>query len=97
MPQQSWSAIHRAGSWRSCGSPLVGSGAAIRIIVDADDEQAIRSSALRVAAAVGADVQLLDGMEHALAEEPGIEPAPQTKVAKRVDPIAAEWLRDHLT
>ena len=77
-------------------SELLGSGAAIRIIVGADDEQAIVSSALRVAAAVGADVQLLDDMEHALAEEPGIEPAPQTEVAKRVDPIAAEWLREHL-
>jgi pimeloyl-ACP methyl ester carboxylesterase len=78
-------------------SELVASGAAIRIIVGADDEQAIVSSALTVAAAIGADVQLLDGMEHALAEEPGIEPAPQTEVAKRVDPIAAEWLREHLT
>jgi pimeloyl-ACP methyl ester carboxylesterase len=78
-------------------SELVRSGAAIRIIVGEDDEQAIVSSALRVAAAVGADVQLLDDMEHALAEEPGIEPAPQTEVAKRVDPIAAEWLREHLT
>ena len=66
-------------------SELVGSGAAIRIIVGADDEQAIVSSALTVAAAVGAAVLLLDGMEHALAEEPGIEPA-----------IAAEWLREHL-
>lgn len=78
-------------------SELVASGAAIRIIVGADDEQAIVSSALTVAAAVGADVQLLDDMEHALAEEPGIEPAPHTEVAKRVDPIAAEWLREHLT
>jgi DNA-binding SARP family transcriptional activator len=65
--------------------------------VGADDELAIVSSALTVAAAIGADVQLLEGMEHALAEEPGIDPAPQTEVAKRVDPIAAEWLREHLT
>jgi hypothetical protein len=36
-------------------------------------------------------------MEHALADEPGIEPAPQTEVAKRVDTIAAGWLREHLT
>ena len=28
---------------------------------------------------------LLDDMEHALAEEPGIEPALQTEVAKRVE------------
>jgi hypothetical protein len=65
--------------------------------VGADDEQAIVSSALTVAAAIGAQVQLLDGMEHAFAEQLGIEPAPQTEVAKRVDPIAAEWLREHLT
>jgi pimeloyl-ACP methyl ester carboxylesterase len=77
-------------------SELTESGAAVRIIVGADDEQAIVSSALTVAAAVGADLQLLDSMKHALAEEPGIEPAPQTEVAKRVDPIAAEWLREHL-
>jgi DNA-binding SARP family transcriptional activator len=75
----------------------VESGAAIRIIVGEDEEQAIVSSTLTVAAPVGADVQLLDDMEHALAEELGIEPAPQTEVAKRVDPIAAEWLREHLT
>jgi len=36
-----------------------------------DDEQVIVSSALTVAAAIGADVQLLDDMAHALAEEPG--------------------------
>jgi len=84
-------------NYEARASELVASGAAIRIIVGADDEQAIVSSALTVAAAIGADLQLLDGMEHALAEEPGIEPAPQTEVAKRVDPIAAEWLREHLT
>jgi hypothetical protein len=74
----------------------VASGAAKRIIMGADDEQAIVSSALTIAAAVGADVHLLDGLEHALAEEPGIEPAPQTEVAKWVDPITAAWLREHL-
>ena len=74
----------------------MGSGAAIRIIVGADDEQAIVSSALTIAAGIGADVQMLDGMEHALAEEPGIEPASQTEVAAK-DPLAAERIREHLT
>jgi hypothetical protein len=92
-----WTAAAERLDYEARASELVASGAAIRIIVGADDEQAIVSSALTVAAAVGADVQLLDDMEHALAEEPGIEPAPQTEVAKRVDPIAAEWLREHLT
>jgi hypothetical protein len=61
-----------------------------------DDEQVIVSSALTVATAIGADVQLLDDMAHALAEEPGHRAAPQTEVAERVDPIAAEWLRERL-
>ena len=64
-------------------SELVGSGAGIRIIVGRGRRAGDRSSALTVAAAVGADVQLLDDIEHALAGEPGIEPAP---VAKRQSP-----------
>ena len=32
------------------------------------------------------------GMGHALAEEPGVEPAPQTMHAARVDAIVARWL-----
>jgi hypothetical protein len=64
--------------------------------VGGDDEQAHLIGA-DVAAALGADVQLPDDMENALTEEPGHRPAPQTEVAKRVDPIAAEWLREHLT
>lgn len=71
-------------------------GTPIRIIVGAADSLAIISSATQVASAVGADLQLLDDMEHALADEPGIEAAPQTEVARRVDPLAAQWLRDHL-
>jgi len=47
-----------------------------------DDEQVIVSSPLTVAAAIGADVKLLDDMAHALAEEPGHRAAPQTEVAK---------------
>lgn len=32
------------------------------------------------------------GMGHALAEEPGVDPAPQTAHAARVDAIVAQWL-----
>ena len=35
-------------------------------------------------------------MAHALADEPGIEPAPQTSHAAVVDRYAVEWLRQHL-
>jgi pimeloyl-ACP methyl ester carboxylesterase len=36
------------------------------------------------------------GMGHALAEAPGIEPAPQTADARRVDAVVTEWFRRHL-
>jgi hypothetical protein len=36
------------------------------------------------------------GMGHALAEEPGVEAAPQTPAAAEVDRLASEWLGDHL-
>ncbi len=36
------------------------------------------------------------GMGHALAEEPGIEPAPQTPAAVEVDRLAVQWLRRFL-
>jgi alpha-beta hydrolase superfamily lysophospholipase len=42
------------------------------------------------------ELVLIPGMEHALAEEPGIEPAPQTAPAAEVDRHAVRWLRRHL-
>ncbi|MGW5707058.1 alpha/beta hydrolase family protein [Amycolatopsis japonica] len=44
------------------------------------------------------DVQLarVPGLAHPLAEEPGIEPAPQLPIAKLVDDTVAEWLARHL-
>lgn len=44
------------------------------------------------------DVQLarVAGLAHPLAEEPGIEPAPQLPIAKLVDDTVAEWLTRHL-
>jgi hypothetical protein len=36
-------------------------------------------------------------MEHALAEEPGIEPAPQTPHAAAVDRLAVKWFQRRLT
>ncbi|MBD0322888.1 MAG: hypothetical protein ICV72_05800 [Aldersonia sp.] len=38
----------------------------------------------------------IEGMGHALAEEPGIEPAPQTVHAAEVDRIATRWFTEHL-
>lgn len=68
----------------------------LRIIVGADDEPAFVQSARDVAAATGADLQVLDGMAHALADEPGVEPAPQNENARNVDALAVDWLKRHL-
>jgi hypothetical protein len=36
-------------------------------------------------------------MGHAIADEPGLEPAPQTAVAAAVDDAVSRWLRQHLS
>jgi len=44
-----------------------------------------------------AELVIVPGMGHALAEEPGVEPAPQTAHAAEVDRRASEWFRRYLT
>ncbi|MRH91323.1 prolyl oligopeptidase family serine peptidase [Nocardia sp. SYP-A9097] len=46
----------------------------------------------------GADAELITvaGLAHPLAEEPGIEPAPQLPIAKTVDDILTTWFATHL-
>jgi hypothetical protein len=43
------------------------------------------------------ELALVPGMGHALAEEPGTDPAPQTPAAREVDALATAWLARHLT
>lgn len=75
---------------------LVDAGASIRIIVGADDLPEMVTAAKDVADATGADLQVLDSMAHALAEEPGLVAQPQTDAARRVDSLAVEWLSARL-
>jgi pimeloyl-ACP methyl ester carboxylesterase len=42
-------------------------------------------------------VQTVPEMKHALAEAPGIEPAPQTRDAESVDALVTQWFGRHLT
>jgi hypothetical protein len=37
------------------------------------------------------------GLPHPLADEPGLEPAPQLPTAKRVDEILTQWFLQQLT
>jgi hypothetical protein len=74
-------------------------GAAVRIIVGADDDAGgFREPAARMHAALpGSDLVTVEGMAHDLAEAPGVEPAAQTPAARRVDALAVGWLRAHLS
>jgi pimeloyl-ACP methyl ester carboxylesterase len=45
------------------------------------------------AALPGSVLETIPGMEHALAEEPGTDPAPQTPPAAAVDRLVSEWFR----
>lgn len=77
-------------------SEVIADGAAIRVIAGADDSAGATEPAREFAAATGADLHVLDGIAHPLAEEPGIDAAPQTAAAKRVDELAVEWFRSNL-
>lgn len=85
---------------------IAGSGQpAIRLVVGADDDvEAILRPADRFRAALAksyeqpfrVDLVTVGGMAHALAEEPGIEPAPPAPYAAVVDGHATDWLREQL-
>jgi pimeloyl-ACP methyl ester carboxylesterase len=71
-------------------------------VVGADDDaEGIARPAEELAAAlvdedVEAAVTRIPDMGHAIADEPGLEPAPQTAVAAAVDDVVSKWLRQHL-
>ena len=70
----------------------------VRCIVGAQDaaeaflEPAGRLCDVLVERGVHADLHTIEGMGHALAEEPGLESAPQTPHAAEVDRLAVAWL-----
>jgi hypothetical protein len=64
--------------------------------VGADDSAGATEPAREFAAATGADLHVIEGVAHPLAEEPGIEPAPQTAGAKQFDALAVEWFASQL-
>ncbi|MFF5080394.1 hypothetical protein ACFY36_25360 [Actinoplanes sp. NPDC000266] len=76
------------------------SDAAIRFITGADDmpDAILKPVGAAVDALSGATVdwKVVPDMAHALALEPGTDPAPQTQHAAAVDKLAVEWFRRHL-
>ncbi|GAA2813817.1 prolyl oligopeptidase family serine peptidase [Crossiella cryophila] len=62
------------------------------------DHPALRADALALVEAAGDRAELLSipGLAHPLAEEPGIEPAPQSPTARAVDLGLTRWFRRYL-
>jgi hypothetical protein len=62
------------------------------------DHPGLRADALQFVDALGARSELLSvpGLAHPLADEPGIEPAPQLPHAREVDAGLVAWFRRHL-
>jgi pimeloyl-ACP methyl ester carboxylesterase len=71
----------------------------VLVIVGEDDDRAgflEPAAELEAASPDRVTVVTITGMGHALAEEPGIDPAPQTPHAAAVDREATRWFREHL-
>ncbi len=70
----------------------------VRLVVGEGDVEAVHGPAAALPGALTgpADVVTVAGMGHALADEPGLEPAPQTPHAAEVDAHAVAWFREHL-
>jgi dienelactone hydrolase len=62
------------------------------------DDPALRADALHLVDALGEGAELLSipGLAHPLADEPGIEPAPQLPLAREVDAGLTTWFRRQL-
>jgi dienelactone hydrolase len=70
--------------------------APILLAVGEEDDVGFREPAAALAAALPeAELVVVPGMGHALAAEPGTEPAPQLKAAAEVDRRAVAWFRRH--
>ncbi|PRX46701.1 prolyl oligopeptidase family protein [Prauserella shujinwangii] len=68
------------------------------VVTGADDEVAFREPARLLCDRLGGRAQqvVVDDMAHGIAEPPGVEPAPQTPQAARVDAEVSAWLLRHL-
>ena len=78
------------------------SGPTLLVVGAEDDTEGIARPAEELATALvneslEATLVRVPGMAHALADEPGLEPAPQTAIAAAVDNVVASWLKERLS
>lgn len=77
---------------------LIGRRAPLLVVSGERDHPALRADAFNLVDALGGRAELLSIPElaHPLADEPGIEPAPQLPLARAVDAGLTRWFRRHL-
>jgi pimeloyl-ACP methyl ester carboxylesterase len=91
--------VARADDFSQRGQPPI-----LAIVGGDDDEAGFHAPAERLRDALArryhdrarVALRVVPGMGHALADEPGVEPAPQTTAAKTVDGLAVDWFSRHL-
>ena len=73
--------------------------APLLVVSGEEDYPGLRADALALADALGDEAELVSipGLAHPLADEPGIEPAPQLPLARAVDAALTTWFTRHLT
>jgi pimeloyl-ACP methyl ester carboxylesterase len=78
---------------------LIADRAPLLIVTGELDHPALRADALALADALGNQSELhsVPGLAHPLADEPGLEPAPQLPLARAVDLALTTWFTHHLT
>lgn len=70
---------------------------ALLVVGEHDDRDGVLAPAAALHAALpGSRLETVPGLAHALAEEPGLDPAPQTAAATAVDRIVTTWLGTRL-
>jgi dienelactone hydrolase len=79
-------------------APVIGGRAPLLVVSGELDDPGLRADAFRLVDASGERSELVSipGLAHPLADEPGIEPAPQLPLAREVDAGLTTWFRRHL-
>jgi pimeloyl-ACP methyl ester carboxylesterase len=77
---------------------VIAERAPLLVVSGEEDHPGLRADALELVEATGGRSELLSipGLGHPLADEPGIEPAPQLPLARAVDAGLTAWFRQRL-
>jgi dienelactone hydrolase len=100
--EQSRAVVQRLDFVARAGQIATRDAATLLVVGESDDKEGIRVPAehlwqvLSRQAPDRTALTCIPEMRHALAEEPGLRPAPQSTQAARVDTVVAGWLHRHL-